>query len=373
MSVAVAAVIWLAAGYRLLILLRHPNFLNTMYCLIFVVVAAAFHRQNPRAAISTPSPVPTSGTSTKHLLVVVMGVSIELYILAVDVGRPGRRSVAPTRLGVATAVAIAMIATFAAAPIHTGAGGEDLDQTYLDLPQVMAYRLIFNAYLTFVLIENVRLYRRFGRTPGDEGRLTNLRLVAWGSAIGIVYSGTRVISILSVATTGHPLPAPLEAVGSVAALLAGVSVRARGFLPSPRSLVHRLANCPPRCPPAGRALVRPHRCLPRRGAHLRQVTGLPATGVRVRPPTGGNQRMPAPGAAAGAIQGRGPGFPRPLSALATGTAPSHGPDLRRPPRPRLHLLPPVTSRAEEVTRLLELADAYTAAACTLPAPETARR
>ena len=42
MSVAVAAVIWLAAGYRLLILRRHPHFLNTMYCLIFVVVAAAF-------------------------------------------------------------------------------------------------------------------------------------------------------------------------------------------------------------------------------------------------------------------------------------------------------------------------------------------
>ena len=50
-----------------------------------------------------------------------------------------------------------MIATFAAAPIHTGSGGEDLDQIYLGLPQVMAYRLIFNAYLMLVLMENVRL------------------------------------------------------------------------------------------------------------------------------------------------------------------------------------------------------------------------
>ena len=99
-----------------------------------------------------------------------------------------------------------MIATFAAAPIHTGAGGEDLDQTYLGLPAGHGLPADLQRLPDVRPAENVRLYRRFGRTPGDEGRLTNLRLVAWGSAIGIVYSGTRVISILSVAVTGHPLP-----------------------------------------------------------------------------------------------------------------------------------------------------------------------
>ena len=97
MSVAVAAVIWLAAGYRLLILLRHPNFLNTMYGLIFVVAAAAFTVKVLEPQIDSLAG-PYVGDLTKHLLVVAMGASIELYILAVDVGRPGRRSVL-TRLG----------------------------------------------------------------------------------------------------------------------------------------------------------------------------------------------------------------------------------------------------------------------------------
>ena len=370
MSVAVAAVIWLAAGYRLLILLRHPNFLNTMYCLIFVVVAAAFTVKVLEPQIDSLAG-PYVGDLTKHLLVVVMGVSIELYILAVDVGRPGRRSVL-TRLGVATAVAVAMIAAFAAAPIHTGAGGEDLDQTYLGLPQVMAYRLIFNAYLTFVLVENVRLYRRFGRTPGDEGRLTNLRLVAWGSAIGIVYSGTRVISILSVAMTGHPLPA-LEAVGSAAALIAGVCVALAVFSPrlvpwftdwrSARRGVRRLDELWSDLTAAFPGVVLSSgRSLASRRAEFVFDRRLVETSECLR-----QVRLPEPSKAVVL------GSPRPLSALAT--------ELRRGrpewtsatgPSPA-DLLPPVTSRAEEVTRLLDLADAYTAAARTMPAPETARR
>ena len=126
-------------------------------------------------------------------VVVARGASIKLYILAVDTGRPMLHSVL-LRVGVAVTVAAAMIATFAAAPIHVGSGGEDLDQIYLGLPQVMVYRLIFNAYLLLVLLENVRLYRRFGGAAGDEGRVTNLRLIGWGSVVGIVYSGSRVIS-----------------------------------------------------------------------------------------------------------------------------------------------------------------------------------
>ena len=88
--------------------------------------------------------------------------------------------------------------------------------------------------------------------------MTNLRLVGWGSAVGIVYSGSRVISILSVAMTGHPLDA-LEAVGSVAALVGGVCVALAVFSPRRRSLVRRLAIRPAGYPPARRALVRPDR------------------------------------------------------------------------------------------------------------------
>ena len=67
------------------------------------------------------------------------------------------------------------------------------------------------------------------------------------------------------------------------------------------------------------------------------------------------------------------GSPESLAALAT--------DLRRG-RPEWRsasgpspadLLPPATSRVHEVTRLLELADAYAASARNLPAPESVRR
>ena len=369
MSVVVAVVIWLAAGYRLLLLLRHPNFLNTMYGLIFVMVAAAFTVKVFEPQIDSVAG-PYLGDLIKHLLVVAMGASIELYILAVDVGRPERRSVL-IRLGVAAVVAVGMIAAFAAAPIHMGAGGEDLDQTYLGLPQVIAYRLIFNAYLTFVLVENVRLYRRFGRACGDEGRLTNLRLVAWGSAVGIVYSGTRVISILSVAMTGHPLPA-LETVGSAAALVGGVCVALAVFSPrfvpwftdwrSARRGVRRLdalwSDLTAACPGvvlsgASRASRRAEFVFDRR---------LVETSECLR-----HVRLPESSKAVIL------GSPEPLAALAT--------DLRRGrpewtsasgPSPA-DLLPPATSRVHEVSRLLELADAYTASASNLPAPESVRR
>jgi|GEM_PF-1081888 len=370
MSVVVAVLIWLAAGYRLLLLLRHPNFLNTMYGLIFVLVAAAFTVKVLEPQIDSVAG-PYLGDLIKHLLVVAMGASIEMYILAVDVGRPERRSVL-IRLGVAAVVAVGMIAAFAAAPIHMGVGGEDLDQTYLGLPQVMAYRLIFNAYLTFVLVENVRLFRRFGRAPGDEGRLTNLRLVAWGSAVGIVYSGTRVISILSVAMTGHPLPA-LEMVGSAAALVGGVCVALAVFSPrfvpwftdwrSARRGVRRLdalwSDLTAACPGvvlssgASRASRRAEFVFDRRLVETSECLR------RVRLPESSKVVIL--------------GSPEPLAALAT--------DLRRGrpewtsasgPSPA-DLLPPATSRADEVTRLLELADAYTASARNLPAPESVRR
>jgi uncharacterized protein DUF6545 len=370
MSVVVAVLIWLAAGYRLLLLLRHPNFLNTMYGLIFVFVASAFTVKVIEPQIDSVAGA-YHGDLIKHLLVVAMGASIELYILAVDVGRPERRSVL-IRMGVAAVVAVGMIAAFATAPIHMGAGGEDLDQAYVGVPQVMAYRLIFNAYLTFVLVENVRLYRRFGRAPGDEGRLTNLRLVAWGSAVGIVYSGTRVISILSVAMTGHPLTA-LETVGSAAALVGGVCVALAVFSPrfvpwftdwrSARRGVRRLdalwsdltVDCPGVVLSSGasRASRRAEFVFDRR---------LVETSECLR-------RVRLPESSKAVILGS----PEPLAALAT--------ELRRGrpewtsasgPSPA-NLQPPATSRAHEVTRLLELADAYTASARNLPAPESVRR
>jgi hypothetical protein len=75
MSVVVAVLIWLAAGHRLLLLLRHPNFLNTMYGLIFVLVATAFTVKVLEPQIDSVAG-PYLGDLIKHLLVVAMGASI---------------------------------------------------------------------------------------------------------------------------------------------------------------------------------------------------------------------------------------------------------------------------------------------------------
>ena len=370
MSAAVALLVWVAAGYRLHLLARNPNFIHTMYSLIFVFAAAAFTVKVIEPQIDSAAG-PYLGDLTKHILVVAMGASIQLYILAVNTGRPLRRNVF-FRVGVAATVAAGMIATFASAPIHTGNGGEDLDEMYLGWPQVMAYRLIFNAYLALVLVENVRLYRRFGSAPGDEGRVTNLRLVGWGSAVGIVYCGSRLISILSVAVTGRQLDS-LETVGSLAALVSGVCVALAVFSPrvvpwftdwrSARRGIRRLDGlwsdlttaCPAVVLSSGASIAS------RRAEFLfdRRVVETSECLRHVR----------LPESSKGAILGS----TRLLPALANELRLNRSEWTSASGPSPIDLLPPASNRADEVTRLLELADAYTASARVLQASASARR
>jgi hypothetical protein len=228
MSVAVAVLVWFAAGYRLMILLRHRTLLNCMYWLSLTTAAAAFTAKVCEPTIDSVLG-PYGGDLVKHLLVVAMGAFIQLFILVVEVGRPSRRSVL-VRIGIAVLVAAGMAVAFAAAPIHSLEGADDLDESLLGLREIQAYRLIFNAYLTYVLIDNVRLARRFAAAPGDAGRSTNLQLFGWGSAVALVYSGSRLLSVLSVMITGRPLPV-VETIGSAAALIGGVFVALSAFSP----------------------------------------------------------------------------------------------------------------------------------------------
>lgn len=226
MSGAVAGLLWLAAGWRILVLRRHRTFLNAMYGLTFVLAAAAFTAKVLERPIDGGLG-PHTGDLVKHLLVVTMGAVIQLFILAVDVGRPPRRSVI-IRVGIAALVALGMIFAFVSAPIHSAGITGDLDAA--GVAQMPIYLLLFNGYLTYVLLENVRLYQRFAAAPGDQGRSMNLRLVGWGSAVGLVYSGSRLLSVLSVSLTGQPL-ITLERVGSGAALIGGTCVAFAVFLP----------------------------------------------------------------------------------------------------------------------------------------------
>lgn len=358
MSVAVAVLLWLAAGYRLVVLRRHPNFLNTMYGLTFVLVAAAVTAKALEQEINQ-SLGPHIGDLVKHLLIVGMGAAIQLYILAVDVGRPPRRSVL-IRVGVAALIAAGMIATFAAAPLHVLGGAAD-DLAVARLGEMQVYRVLFNGYLVYVLVENIRLYRRFANAPGDDGRSVNLRLVGWGSAAGLVYAGSRVLSVLSAALTGQPLTT-LETVGSVAALVGATCVAAAVFSPrlvpwfqdrrAARRGIRRLGPLWADLTADYPAVVLGSTgALSFRGAEFAFDRRLVETSECLR-------LVHLPDAARSLVLAAS----KPTAALATqlhreraGWTTADGPTP-------MELLPPPRSRADEVATLLELADHYAAAA-----------
>ena len=83
--------------------------------------------------------------------------------------------------------------------------------------------------------------------------------------------------------------------------------------------------------------------------------------------------MPPPGAIAGVIEGRGPEFPPAPVGTGHRTA-SWSPGMGIGDRPLAgRPAASANNRTNEVTMLLELADAYTASALVGPAPESARR
>jgi hypothetical protein len=351
MTIVVTVLVWLAAAHRLLVLARTRTFLNVMYAAALVLAALALTVRLAQPAIDAALGVNT-GDLLKHLLIVAMGAAIQLFILAVNVARPTRAAILRI-VGLAAAVAAAMMVAFGLG--HPAAGSSE-DITPAEVP----YLLIFNGYLAYVLINNVRLYRRFVAIPGDAGRAINLRLIGWGSAIALGYSATRFAAMLAVVTTGHSAPA-VEAVGSAAAFvgmtLVALGVFAPGVVPwlvDWRSARHQLgrldrlwsdltATYPAVVLPAGGGLGRRtefalERRLVEISESLRQVRLSEAAGRRVA-------GDPDP------VRGLG----RELDRSRPGWTTAAGPTATS-------LLPTAADRAEESTVLLALADAYTAAA-----------
>jgi hypothetical protein len=350
MSIAAALLLWLAAAHRLLILARHRSFLNAAYAAALVLAAVAFTVRLLQPEIDSVLGANT-GDLIKHLLIVAMGAALQLFILAVNAARPSPRAISRI-VALAAAVAVAMIVAFVLADATAGSADDITTRT-------VAYLVIFNGYLAYVLIDNIRLYRRFAAAPGDQGRAVNLRLIGWGSAIALVYSATRVLSIAAVVLTGQPLPR-VESIGSFAAVLGVLFVALGVFAPrvvpwladwhSARKGLTQLdelwtdlaATFPTVILPSGgglghrvefafdRRLVEVSECL--RLAHL------PAT-------------------AAATVRDAS----NPVAALARELyrnrahwTSGHGPVAA-------DLLPPATSRDEDTAALLELADVYAAA------------
>jgi len=133
---------------------------------------------------------------------------------------------------VAAGVLLAMVITFALAPIHGRFAG-DLDAVHGALPEVALYRLVFNGYLIYVLVDNVRLCRRYATTPGDRARTVGLTITGWASAVCLAYPASRITYVLLETVTGQG-PEKIQAAGSVAATT-GLCALAMGVL-APRTI-----------------------------------------------------------------------------------------------------------------------------------------
>jgi len=225
MTVLAVVLLWLAAGYRLHVLRKAPGFINASYAAAATGIAAAFAVKATEAPVDAATG-PYVSDLLEHLLVVAGGLGAQLFLLALRTGRPARRAVV-VRAAAASAVAAAMVATFAIAPVHH-ASPDDLDVAYGSLRLVAAYRLVFNLHLTYVLVDNVRLCRRYAAIPGDAGRSVSLTLVGWGSAVALAYSTSRITYTAVDLTRGHA-PTVLRTIGSDAATL-GLIALAVGML-----------------------------------------------------------------------------------------------------------------------------------------------
>src|SRR5205807_1207958 len=115
---------------------------------------------------------------------------------------------------------------FALAPIHAVTSAK-LDEHYGKLGIIQAYRGTLNAYLTYVLVDNIRLCRRYAAIRDDIGRAVGLTLVGWACAIGLLYSVSRLaLAVLNPVWPGQHhgllLFGQAAAVASLAVLASGV-------------------------------------------------------------------------------------------------------------------------------------------------------
>ncbi len=222
MTPVAVLLLWLAAGYRLHMLRKAPGFINASYAVAATGLALAFAVKAAGNSIDSVTG-PYVSDLVEHLLVVVAGVGAQLFLLALRDGAPPRRSLV-IRAGIAAAVGATMTAAFLAAPLRFPSSAE-LDEAYGNLAAIAVYRLIFNIHLTYVLVDNIRLCRRYAAIPGDPGRSISLTLVGWGSAVALTYSTSRIAYTLVDTLTGHA-PAVIRAVGSEAAAvgLCGLAV-----------------------------------------------------------------------------------------------------------------------------------------------------
>ena len=222
--VVVLILFWLAAGHRIAMLARRRTSVNISYATAALGVALAVTVKTWQTGFDGLTG-PYVSDLVLHLFIIIAGLGSQMFLLTLRAARPARRDVADrlTVAGVSTAV---IVVAFIVAPIHRAVAG-GLDEQYGDLLTIAFYRVALNAYLTYVLVDIVRLCRRYADLRDDAGRSVGLKFVGWGCAIGLGYSVSRLLyALLDPVVSGRPTI--LLAVGrwsaliSLAALAAGV-------------------------------------------------------------------------------------------------------------------------------------------------------
>ncbi len=243
----VAVLLWVAAGYRGLVLYSRRELVTWAYLIASAAIAAAYTAKLVERTIDYLSPY--VGDLVKHLLIVVSCAGVQILVLGLRTAADSKPPVAKPVLWAST-VGAAMIVTFAFAPIHAAQHGfGDLDADHGQLLWVGLNRVVFVGYLSHVLLSNARLYtrnasapsqpgatawsnssRRAGMAPHldgppDIGAAVSLRLIGWGSLIGLGYTGSRLIYVVA-AVVFHRDLSGLDAAGSVIAVICGAFLAA---------------------------------------------------------------------------------------------------------------------------------------------------
>lgn len=230
MTYAAIALLWIATAARARSFAQAPSFINGSYALAAGAVAAGVSIKAAEQAIDEATG-PYVSDLLEHGFIVLAGLAAQLFLLSLRTNTP-RREQTRLRVTVAAGVLLAMVLTFALAPIHDAFAG-DLDAAHGALPEVALYRLVFNGYLIYVLIDNVRLCRRYATTPGDRARTVSLTITGWASAVCLAYPLSRITYVLLETTTGQG-PETIQTVGSAAATT-GLCALAIGVL-APRAI-----------------------------------------------------------------------------------------------------------------------------------------
>jgi hypothetical protein len=242
----VAVLLWAAAGYRGLVLYSRRELVTWAYLIASAAVAAAYTAKLVEGTIDYLSPY--VGDLVKHLLIVVSCAGVQVLVLGLRTAADSKPSVTKPVLWAST-VGAAMIVTFALAPIHAAQHRfGDLDADHGQLLWVGLNRVVFVGYLSYVLLSNARLYTRNTSAPSlvstgysgesraggtaahlegppDVGAAVSLRLIGWGSLIGLGYTGSRLIYVVAAVVFHRDLTG-LDAAGSVIAVICGAFLAA---------------------------------------------------------------------------------------------------------------------------------------------------